>query len=91
MWAVVLWGYLAAVNLVAALVTAWDKRCARRGNRRVPETRLWLFAALGGALAMLCVMRRIRHKTRHRSFMWGLPALLVLQIAGTITIFTFLS
>ncbi len=78
-----------AVNLFAALLTGWDKRCARRGARRVPEARLWLVAVLGGALGMWCVMRRIRHKTRHRSFMWGLPLLCCLQLGALITFFTF--
>ncbi len=85
-----LWGYLAVVNVLAAVITAWDKHCAQRQKRRVSEARLWTVAWLGGASGMLCVMWRIRHKTRHRSFMWGLPALICLQIAVLITFFTFL-
>ncbi len=85
-----LWGYLVAINWLAITLTIWDKRCARRGKRRVAEARLWSIAVLGGALGMWCVMRRIRHKTRHTSFMWGLPLLVLVQAALLITFFTFL-
>ena len=81
-----IWLYFIAVNLLACAVTVWDKRCARRGARRVPEARLWLIAALGGAPMMLFTMCRVRHKTRHASFMWGLPALMLLQAAVWVVI-----
>ena len=42
---------------------------------------MFLFAAAGGAGAMYAVMRLIRHKTLHRKFMLGLPALLALHVA----------
>ena len=29
-------------------------------------------------------MKRIRHKTRHRKFMWGLPAMLAAQTAAAV-------
>ncbi len=84
-----LWGYLVGVNLVAVLLVRWDKRCARRNKRRVPEARLWAVAWLGGAIGMFCAMLRVRHKTRHRSFMWGLPAVILLQGGLIFTFFTF--
>lgn len=73
--------WLIAVNLAAAVMTVADKRRAKRGRWRIPENTLLFVAALGGAPVMLAMMRLIRHKTRHRKFMWGLPALLVLQAA----------
>lgn len=75
------------MNLIAALVTAADKRRARAHRRRVPERTLLLLAALGGSPAMLVTMRIIRHKTRHPKFMIGLPVLLLLQIALAVWIF----
>ncbi len=89
MWVWGLCGYLAAMNFLAAVLTVWDKHCARRGIRRVPEARLWGVAILGGAAGMLCVMRHIRHKTRHRAFMWGLPMLIAAHAATVFTFFTF--
>lgn len=71
--------YLAACNLVAFLMTVVDKSAARRGLRRIPERTLMLVAAVGGAPLMLATMRLIRHKTRHKKFMVGLPLFLVAQ------------
>lgn len=72
--------WLTAVSLTAVCVTGWDKSRARRGGWRVPERTLWLVAALGGAAAMWLTMLAVRHKTRHPSFMWGIPLLLTAQI-----------
>ena len=76
--------YLIAVSLLACVLTAWDKHCARRGRWRVPEKALFIVAFFGGALAMLVTMRIVRHKTLHRRFMWGLPIIILLQLACAI-------
>ncbi len=73
--------YFLGISLLACVLTAWDKRRARRGGRRVAERTLFTVAALGGALAMLVTMHLARHKTRHRRFMWGLPLIILLQAA----------
>ncbi len=77
--------YLIGISFLACVLTAWDKRCARRGGRRVAEKTLFAVAALGGALVMLVTMRLVRHKTRHRRFMWGLPLIILLQGAALFT------
>lgn len=76
--------YLLGVSLLACVLTVWDKRRARRGGWRVSEKTLFTVALLGGAAAMLTTMRAVRHKTRHRRFMWGLPLIIVAQIAAMI-------
>ena len=68
--------YLAAISLVAFVLTVSDKRRAKKQRWRIPEATLLWVGALGGAAAMLATMRWIRHKTRHRKFMWGLPLML---------------
>ncbi|MBQ7713695.1 MAG: DUF1294 domain-containing protein [Oscillospiraceae bacterium] len=73
--------YLAAVNLAAFVLFGADKRRAQRGEWRVPERTLFLFALLGGSLGALCGMRAFRHKTRHWYFRYGLPAILLAQLA----------
>ena len=85
----VLWIIL--INLVACLLTVVDKSRARRGGWRIPEATLFAVAALGGTPLMLFTMHRIRHKTRHRRFMWGLPLMLLAQLllAGYILYRTF--
>ena len=74
--------YLAAVNLLAAGLTIVDKRRARQGRWRVPEATPLLVAAPGGSPAMLLTMKRIRHKTRPRKSMGGLPAMRAGQTAA---------
>ena len=39
-----------------------DKRLARMGGRRIPEKRLFLLAALGGAVGGVAGMAVFRHK-----------------------------
>lgn len=67
-------------NLAAFGAMGLDKAQARRGGWRIPERRLFLLAALGGALGGLLGMRAFRHKTLHRAFRIGMPALLILNL-----------
>ena len=73
--------YLAAVNVITFAVYGADKRRARKGKRRVPEKTLFLLAAIGGSVGALAGMYAFRHKTRHWYFVWGIPAILAVQIA----------
>ncbi len=65
--------YLISVSLVAILITAADKLAAKKGAWRVPEATLMLIGLFGGALPMYVTMKTIRHKTKHKKFMIGLP------------------
>ena len=56
-----------------------DKIRAINGGRRIPEILLFLLAALGGSAMMLVMMLLIRHKTKHKKFMIGIPIIIVLQ------------
>lgn len=80
LWLLLAWA--AIWNLRAFALMGADKRRARKGKSRIPEKRLFLFAALGGALGALAGMRLFHHKTLHRSFALGMPALLVLNLAA---------
>ena len=75
-----LW-YLAAVNLVTFTVYGVDKAKARRGAWRVPEKTLFLLPLLGGSLGALLGMLTFRHKTKHWYFVWGIPLILLAQMA----------
>jgi uncharacterized membrane protein YsdA (DUF1294 family) len=72
-------GYAIVINLITFFVMAHDKSQARKGGRRVPERTLFILAALGGAIGTLLGMRIWRHKTKHLSFVLGIPLILVLQ------------
>ena len=73
--------WLIAINLVTFAVYGIDKRRARRGAWRVPEKTLFLLPLLGGSIGALLGMRVFRHKTKHWYFVWGVPAILLAQIA----------
>ncbi len=74
--------YLTAVNALAFAVFGWDKaRSKVRGARRVPEKTLFLLALLGGSVGAVLGMRVWRHKTRHWYFKYGLPLILIAQLA----------
>ena len=73
--------YLALVNLVAFVVYGADKRRARRDRHRVSEKTLFLLALAGGSAGAWAGMYTFRHKTRHWYFVWGIPAILLAQIA----------
>lgn len=79
-----IWIYLMAVNLLGAGVVVLDKWKARRGRWRIPEKTLFLFCLLGGCPGVYGAMRLCRHKTLHRRFMWGIPAIFVLQMAAVL-------
>ena len=73
--------YAAVISLLTAAVTVYDKAAAKAGSRRIPEKTLFLLAFLGGATAEYIVMQAIRHKTKHKSFMIGLPLMILLHVA----------
>ena len=75
--------YLAAINILTFCVYGADKRRARiQGARRVPEKTLFALALLLGSAGALFAMRVFHHKTRHWYFKFGIPAILLTQIAA---------
>lgn len=73
--------YLALIGLVAVFITVADKSAAKRNKWRVPEATLMLIGLFGGALPMFVTMKTIRHKTKHKKFMIGLPLEIALHAA----------
>ena len=73
--------YLLAVNVVAFILFGVDKYNARKGNRRIREVTLLAMAALGGSIGAWVGMRIWHHKTKHRKFRYGIPFIILLQIA----------
>lgn len=78
--------YLAAVNLAAFCAMGIDKARAKKAARRISEAALFLLAVAGGSPGAIIAMHAFRHKTRHPKFRFGLPAVLLIQIALTFLI-----
>jgi len=79
--------YLAAVSVIAVILTLRDKRAAKKHEWRVKESTLLTVSAIGGSAAMLLTMLTIRHKTKHTKFMAGIPVIIVLQVVIYIFVF----
>ena len=91
MWKIAVAAYIAVISIISVIMTIKDKSCAKKGKWRVPEKTLFILSALGGSAAMYITMKTIRHKTQHKRFMIGIPAIMVVQaivIVGIILIKT---
>lgn len=73
--------YLLAVNMVAFAAFGIDKYKAKRGLWRISEATLLLLAVVGGSIGALMGMRIWHHKTQHAKFRYGLPLIILAQIA----------
>jgi len=73
---------LAILNVVTFIVYGIDKFKAKRGMWRISEFTLLLLAAVGGSIGALLGMQVFRHKTQHLKFKYGVPAILIIQIAA---------
>lgn len=72
--------YLLVVNIVGIIVTVYDKLAAERNKWRVRERTLFILSALGAGISVYITMLLIRHKTKHKSFMIGIPAITALEL-----------
>ncbi|MBP3654992.1 MAG: DUF1294 domain-containing protein [Oscillospiraceae bacterium] len=73
--------YLLGINLVLFVTMGVDKFKARRGLWRIPEKTLFLLAIAGGSIGGILGMQIFRHKTKHNSFKFGFPAILIFEAA----------
>ena len=71
--------YIVIVSIIGVIVTAKDKIRAIKGGRRTPEMTLFMLSALGGSLMIFIMMLLIRHKTKHKKFMVGIPLIIAAQ------------
>ena len=73
--------YLIVLNIVTFLVYGIDKRKAKQGSWRISEVSLLILAVIGGCIGALLGMKIWHHKTMHKKFKYGLPMILLAQIA----------
>ena len=73
--------YLLAINVVTFIVYGIDKYKAKKAKWRIPEATLLLLAVLGGSIGAWMGMKVWHHKTMHKKFKYGIPAILLIQIA----------
>lgn len=79
--------YLTVINLIGLSIMGIDKTKAKKRTFRIPESTLFVIALIGGSLGTTCGMFLFRHKTRHWYFLYGMPAILIIQIAIVVLLF----
>ena len=73
--------YLIVINILTFAVYGIDKWKAKQGSWRISEATLLMLAVIGGTIGALLGMQVWRHKTMHKKFKYGLPLILLAQIA----------
>ena len=73
--------YLLAINVVTFIMYGIDKYKAKKAKWRISEATLLLLAVLGGSIGAWMGMKVWHHKTMHKKFKYGIPAILLIQIA----------
>lgn len=79
--------YFAAVNLISFAMMGFDKRRAQKHLFRIPESTLFVLAAIGGSIGSIAGMQFFRHKTRKWYFVYGMPVILAVQLILMLTLF----
>lgn len=71
---------LLAINVLTFLIYGLDKYKAKRAKWRISEMTLQSMALVGGSIGAWLGMKVWHHKTMHKKFKYGIPAILSLQI-----------
>ena len=74
--------YLIIMNVIAFFVYGIDKWKAKHEKWRITETTLLGLALLGGSIGAWLGMKVWHHKTMHKKFKYGVPFILIVQIAS---------
>lgn len=72
--------YLAVINVVTFFLYGIDKWKAKRSKWRIEEATLLWWAVFGGSIGALLGMKIWHHKTLHKKFRYGVPAILLAQL-----------
>ena len=80
--------YLLAVNIVTFLLYGIDQYKAKKGKWRISEATLLTMAAIGGSIGAWAGMRLWHHKTMHKKFKYGIPVIIILQVALAVYLLT---
>ena len=80
--------YLLAINIATFFLYGIDKYKAKKNQRRISEATLLTMAAIGGSIGAWAGMRLWHHKTMHKKFKYGIPVIIILQVALAVYLLT---
>jgi uncharacterized membrane protein YsdA (DUF1294 family) len=72
---------IALINFITFIVYGIDKYKARKGKWRISENSLLLLAVIGGSIGAWLGIKIWHHKTMHKKFCYGIPLVILLQVA----------
>ena len=77
--------YIVIINVVTFFIYGIDKWKAKKSRWRIREAALLGLAVLGGSIGAWVGMKVWHHKTLHKKFRFGIPAIIIdhLLIIGT--------
>ena len=73
--------YLVIINVVTFFMYGIDKWKAKHAKWRVSETMLLMLAVIGGSMGEWLGMKVWHHKTLHKKFRYGIPVIIIIQVA----------
>ena len=80
--------YLLAINFVSFFLYGIDKYKAKKGRWRISEATLLMMAVIGGSIGAWAGMRLWHHKTMHKKFKYGIPIIIIMQVALVVYLLT---
>ena len=80
--------YLLFINIITFMMYGIDKLKAKKGKWRISEATLLMMAIVGGSIGAWAGMRIWHHKTMHKKFQYGIPIIIIMQIALVVYLYT---
>ena len=80
--------YLFAINITSFFLYGIDKYKAKKGKWRISEATLLMIAVIGGSIGAWVGMRIWHHKTMHKKFKYGIPVIIIFQVALAVYLLT---
>ena len=77
----ILFIYFLSLNVLTFFTYGIDKWKAKKSKRRIREAALLGLAVLGGSIGAWLGMKVWHHKTMHKKFKYGIPAIIIVQFA----------
>jgi uncharacterized membrane protein YsdA (DUF1294 family) len=68
------------LNAITFFVYGIDKWKAKKGKWRISEATLLILAIIGSSIGAWLGIKVWHHKTMHKKFKYGVPAIIVLQL-----------
>lgn len=81
--------FLGTVNIGSFYYFALDKRKAKKHHQRIPENSLLIMTLAGGTAGSLLAMIVFNHKTRKKSFMLKMLAIIAVQVLSLYLIYNY--